>query len=227
MIPKIIHYCWFGRKPKSGRFRDYMASWKKYLPDFEIKEWNEDNFPINEYRYAVEAYEMGEYAFVSDIARLHALFMEGGVYLDTDVEIINVLDSYLCCESFVGRESRFIGTAVIGAEPSLPWIQRFLEYYKCRHFVNVFGHPVRMANTKIMTLKILPKVSDKDYPVVFEQGYLSCKNYETGEVSIRPGAAAIHHFEASWKRPKTLASRIQTIKKGLKTRYAINRCQNH
>lgn len=221
MIPKTIHYCWFGGKEKPPTFCEYLATWQKFLPDFEIKEWNESNFPVNEYRYAREAYAMGDFAFVSDVARLHALFMEGGIYLDTDVELINNFDAYLACESFVGRESEFIGTAVIGAEPSLPWISRFLDYYKGRHFINPFGHPVRTANTKIMTLRILPKVNDEDYPVVFEQGYLSCKDYVTGELLIRSGAAAIHHFQASWKRgKKTLKSRVRTLIKGLRTRYS-------
>ncbi len=219
MIPKIIHYCWFGGKEKPASFSAYLATWKKYLPDFEIREWNESNFPIGEYRYACEAYAMGDFAFVSDVARLHALFMEGGIYLDTDVELINNFDSYLGCESFVGRESEFVGTAVIGAEPSLNWINRFLDYYKRRHFVNLFGHPVRTANAKILTLKILPSVSDEDYPVVFEKGYLSCKDYRTGEISVRPGAAAIHHFEASWKYRKSIKTRLKTLIKGLKTRY--------
>lgn len=219
MIPKTIHYCWFGGKEKPPTFYKYLATWQQFLPDFAIKEWNESNFPISEYRYACEAYEMDEYVFVSDVARMHALFMEGGVYLDTDVELINNFDSYLGCESFIGREAEYIGTAVIGAEPSLPWINRFLDYYKCRHFLNLFGHPKRTANTKILTQKILPKVSDEDYPVVFEKGYLSCKDYRTGELTIRPGAAAIHHFNASWKRPKSFKSRVRTLLRGFAYRY--------
>ncbi|WP_295727684.1 glycosyltransferase family 32 protein [uncultured Muribaculum sp.] len=219
MIPEKIHYCWFGRGVKPPEFNSYLETWRKHLPGYEIKEWNEDNFPIDDFIYSREAFRMGDYAFVADVARMYALYTEGGVYLDTDIEIISSLDRYLLTDSFVGREQDLVGTAVIGAEKGTMWIGRFLEYYRNRHFINLLGHPVRTANTKLLTRDILPRIAPEEQPVIFQNGYLSCKNYVTGEITVRPGAAAIHHFCASWKYKKTWRSRLDVIRRGLEVRY--------
>ena len=92
MIPKIIHYCWFGRGPKPAQLLRYMKTWQQMLPDYEIREWNESNFDVSQYVYSREAYAMGSYAHVSDVCRLHALYHCGGVYLDTDVEVVGSFD---------------------------------------------------------------------------------------------------------------------------------------
>ena len=92
MIPKIIHYCWFGGKEKPEDVKRYIASWEKYCPDYEIKEWNESNFDIHENDYCREAYEAKKWAFVTDYVRLKALYEEGGFYMDTDVEVVKSLD---------------------------------------------------------------------------------------------------------------------------------------
>ena len=95
MIPKVIHYCWFGGNPLPELAQKCIASWKKYCPDYEIKEWNESNFDLNCCDYVREAYEAKKWAFVSDVARLYAMVHEGGIYMDTDVEVIAPLDSLL------------------------------------------------------------------------------------------------------------------------------------
>ena len=95
MIPKIIHYCWFGGNPLPADARRCIESWKKYLPDYKIKEWNENNFDINSNQYVREAYEKRKFAFVTDYVRLYALVNEGGVYMDTDVEVIKSYDPFL------------------------------------------------------------------------------------------------------------------------------------
>ena len=92
MIPKIIHYCWFGGNPLSPMAENCIATWRKYLPDYEIREWNETSFDVNCCQYATQAYTAGKWAFVSDVARLYALRQEGGIYLDTDVEVLRPLD---------------------------------------------------------------------------------------------------------------------------------------
>ena len=89
MIPKIIHYCWFGGNPLPDEVKKYMETWKKYCPDYEIKEWNEDNFDLNAYPYVREAYDHRKFAFVTDVVRLYALYTEGGIYMDTDVGILS------------------------------------------------------------------------------------------------------------------------------------------
>lgn len=104
VIPKIIHYCWFGGKPLPEEAKKCIDSWKKYLPDYEIKEWNESNFDINSIAYTAEAYEARKYAFVSDYARYKILYEHGGIYFDTDVEVIAPMDDLLAKGPFMGQE---------------------------------------------------------------------------------------------------------------------------
>ena len=105
MIPKIIHYCWFGRGPLPELAQKCIASWKKYLPDYEIKEWNEDNFDVNIIPYTAEAYKAKKYAFVSDYARFWILYRYGGIYFDTDVEVIRPMDDIIERGNFMGFET--------------------------------------------------------------------------------------------------------------------------
>ena len=105
MIPKIIHYCWFGKKPLPKTAIKCIDSWKRFLPGYTIKLWNEDNFDVNQYPYAAQAYAKGKYAFVSDVARFHALYNEGGLYFDTDVELIRPRDDILLRGAFLGVET--------------------------------------------------------------------------------------------------------------------------
>ena len=101
MIPKKIHYCWFGKNPKPQKVLDCIASWRQLLPEYEIIEWNEKNFDISQNMYAREAYEAGKYAFVSDFARLKILYDEGGIYLDTDIEVVQNFDEFLRHGAFI------------------------------------------------------------------------------------------------------------------------------
>ena len=105
MIPKVIHYCWFGRNPLPPLAKKCIESWKKYCPDYEIKEWNEDNFPMDYNDYVKEAYEAKKWAFITDVVRLFALVTEGGIYMDTDVEVIKPLDGLLQYEAVSGFEN--------------------------------------------------------------------------------------------------------------------------
>ena len=97
MIPKVIHYCWFGRNSLPESARKCIASWKQFLPGYEIKEWNEDNFDVNCIPYIKQAYEAGKFAFVSDYARFWVLYNHGGIYFDTDVEVIKRVHTSLKC----------------------------------------------------------------------------------------------------------------------------------
>ena len=135
MIPKKIHYCWFGKGEKSDRIKHCIESWKKYLPEYEIIEWNEDNFDINICEFTKKAYEEKKWAYVSDFARLYVLYNEGGIYMDTDVEVYEKLDRFLDCEGFIGFESQhYLSTATIGSEKGNPVIKLLLDYYKCIDF---------------------------------------------------------------------------------------------
>ena len=135
-IPKIIHYCWFGGGAISPENRKCMESWEKYCPDYKIIEWNEQNFDISKNRYVQQAYEAKKYAFVSDYARLAVVYEYGGIYLDSDVEVLKSFDPLLDLPYFVGAENAgTIEAAIIGAEKGCDWIKACLDYYKGRNFI--------------------------------------------------------------------------------------------
>ena len=135
MIPKKIHYIWFGKGEKNERVKHCIESWKKYLPDYEIIEWNEDNFNINYNDFTKSAYKNKKWAFVSDVARLWVLYNEGGIYMDTDVEVYKPLDEILNEEGFTGFEDvHYPVTATLGAVKGNLVIKMMLDYYNCIDF---------------------------------------------------------------------------------------------
>ncbi len=127
-IPKVIHYVWVGGKEKPKKIKQCIKTWKKVMPDYAIKEWNENNFDINSNDYIKAAYKNKKWAFVSDYIRMYALYNEGGIYFDTDVIAIRKLDEYLCYDCFTGFESNdYPFTAVIGAKKNHPLIKTILD----------------------------------------------------------------------------------------------------
>ena len=154
MIPKIIHYCWFGKGQMPELVRQCMASWHRYMPDWKYMEWNENNFDVvSAPLYVRQAYETRKYAFVSDYVRLWALEQYGGVYLDTDVEVIKSFEPLLTNNSFIGFEeskARTLGTNVIGAEAHTPWIMEMMEYYHKTFFIKSDGTLDVTANSELI-----------------------------------------------------------------------------
>ena len=132
MIPKVIHYCWFGGKKIPLEFRRYMKSWRKFCPDYEIREWNESNFDVFAHPFTKSAYEAKAWAFVSDYARLKVVYEHGGIYLDTDVELLKSFDELLMEQGFAGMERPGVVALGLGfgAEPKHPLIKEFMEYYE-------------------------------------------------------------------------------------------------
>ena len=142
MIPKTIHYCWFGGNPKPEIIEKCIASWKRYCPDWEIVEWNESNYDVSAHPYTKEAYEAKKWAFVSDVARLEVVNREGGIYMDTDVELLANLDFTADCDAFYAFETNLhINSGQgFGAQAGHPSLKAMLEYYVDRHFL-VKGKP--------------------------------------------------------------------------------------
>ena len=135
MIPKKIHYIWLGRNEKNDRIKLCIESWKKYLPDYEIIEWNEDNFPMEYNDFFKQAYDSKKWAFASDVARLYVLYKYGGIYMDTDVELYKPLDEFLDNEGFIGFEDKhYLSTATIGSVANNPIIKTILDFYNCVDF---------------------------------------------------------------------------------------------
>ena len=220
MIPRIIHYCWFGRGEKSDAIKAYIETWRKNLPGYEIIEWNEDNFNVYAYTFTREAYRFKNYAFVSDMCRTKVLYEMGGIYLDTDVEVLRSFDEYLPCDSFCSYEGKWIGTAVMGTVPKAPWIKAFLDFYANRHFLNWWGHPVRMPNTKILTNFILPRLDKQEWPNTYPIDFFCAKDWKSKQVVVTENTVAIHHYACTWARKKkTTLDRIALFFKGIKVRY--------
>lgn len=138
MIPRIIHYCWFGRGPMPDLAIKCIDSWHKFMPDWEYVLWNEDNFDVSLYPYTQEAYEAKKYAFVSDVARLEALNKIGGVYFDVDFEVFKPFDDLLNNDAFAGFEGSKHNPVMMGVLGSIPdgqWVSKQLEQYEGRHFI--------------------------------------------------------------------------------------------
>ena len=162
MIPKIIHYCWFGRNPLPASAMKCIASWRKYLPDYEIKEWNEDNFDVNSIPYTKQAYEAKKYAFVSDSARFWILYYEGGLYFDTDMEIVANMDEIIARGPFMGIEqgASLEGKPMVapglglGVEAGHPFYQRMLKTYSSQCFIKPDGSHNNMTIVSYTTKEL-------------------------------------------------------------------------
>ena len=149
MIPKKIHYCWFGGNPLPPLAVKCIESWKKYLPDYEIKEWNESNFDLNYNDYVREAYEAKKWAFITDVVRLYAMVTEGGIYMDTDVEVLKPLDELLQYDAVSGFESSSrIPTGLMACREGQPLFEELLHEYDVLHFKRPDGR-VQLKNGEL------------------------------------------------------------------------------
>lgn len=228
MIPKVIHYCWFGGKELPELAIKCRESWKKYCTDYEIKEWNETNFDVNICDYTKEAYENKKWAFVSDYARFWILYNYGGLYFDTDVELIASIDDLVEQGPFMGLEEELnlkkirrklifmaapkLGPAVnpglgLAANPGLGLYREILDYYNKEHFIDKEG--------QLNTTTVVERVSvlfekhnvalfeDKalliDGVYIYRKEYFCPLDYYTGVMHKTENTRSIHHYMASWQ----------------------------
>lgn len=214
MIPKIIHYVWMGGKEIPPQLRGYMATWRQFMPDWEIREWNEKNFSIaNAPIYVREAYEHGKWAFVSDYVRLWALEQFGGVYLDTDVQVLRPFEPLLNDTAFIGLEESLAhlpGTCVMGCEPHCRWVKDMLSIYETIHFILPDGSLDQTTNVQRMgemlkTKGFVPSRREQyiaDYGLrVYTHDYFSPIT-STRVMRKTRNTYSIHHFAGSWTNKK-------------------------
>ena len=214
MIPKMIHFCWFGGKRNSSqemKLQKTLSNWKKICPDYQIIEWNEENFDFSKNRFATEAYFAKKWAFVADYARLKILNENGGIYLDTDVELKQNFDSFLSLPAFLGyEEDRFLSMAVIGSEKHNTLISYLLTFYEHNKSFIFWNGTCRLRpNVQIATKMISKRYNDftrnNSYQdlhdcVIFPKDFFSPKDFNTKQLTITNNTVAIHHFDGSWVR---------------------------
>ena len=227
-MEKIIHYCWFGGSPLPEPVIKCIDSWNKYLPDYEIRKWDETCFDVSVCAYTKEAYDHGKWAFVSDYARFWILYHYGGLYFDTDVEVIRPMNDILSAGPFMGCEKVVYNDGSIclevasglgmAAEKEMPIYRQILEKYEGMHFEKLDGtlnYDTVVKNvTEIMKeqgfqgngeIETVAGVS------IYPTEYFCPMDYFTGEMMITENTRAIHHFDETWKNPTWI--RISEIKR--------------
>lgn len=215
MIPKIIHYCWFGGNPLPESAKKCIASWRKFLPGYEIKEWNESNFDVRQCAYVAESYKAKNWAYVSDYARIWILYKYGGLYFDTDVEVIKPIDDIIARGNFMGEESNLsakdekslkIAPGLgLGVNPGLGLFKEILESYQKDH-VYTWSGKITMSivnrTTKFLKTYRPQRLSNGIFEIaniyIYPPEYFCPKDYETGKMNITPNTRSIHHYTATW-----------------------------
>lgn len=205
MIPKIIHYCWFGENPLPTNLKKYVDGWRNKLPDYEIKEWNEQNFDVNISLFSKQAYENKKWAFVSDYVRLFVLYKYGGVYFDTDMEIIKDISPLTHHQMLLGYEaSGCLQAGVIGAEKESKYTKILLDYYDSHAFINEDNtFDIEAIGKKIE--KILKEhfyFAEQKEPFLLDENILVCPSrYFCPDLIMEVNHLnnyTIHHGEGSW-----------------------------
>lgn len=215
-INKTIHYCWFGRTPLPELALRCINSWKKHFPDYEIKLWNEDNFNVNMIPYTSEAYAAKKYAFVSDFARFWILYHHGGLYFDTDVEVIRNMNHIIEKGPFMGCEKKSvlnasamaIGVAPglgLGATPGLALYQEIIDLYSRLHFTLPNGK-LNLRTVVEYTTEVLcrhglvntPAIQQAGGVWIYPQDYFAPKDVDSKKLTITENSVSIHHYDASW-----------------------------
>lgn len=206
MIPKVIHYCWFGGAPLPMLAQKCIASWRKYCPDYEIVRWDESNFDMDYNSYVREAYKAKKWAFITDVVRLYALVNYGGVYMDTDVEVLKPIDRFLQCEAFSGFESdKNIPTGIMASEKGQELFVELLNQYGHASFLNEDGSYDLTTNVERITQTCTKYgfVPNNQMQIIkgfalYPKDYFCPKDLLTQKVNLTENSYTIHHFDGSW-----------------------------
>lgn len=218
-IPKVINYCWFGKGELSAKLKECMASWKKFCPDYEIKLWNEENFDINKYEYTKQAYCVGKYSFVTDLARLDILYEHGGIYLDTDVKMIKSFDDLLYQNGFIATEKwgNINSGGGCGFVAGHPMLKQLIEYRKQFKFIkedgtynvetNGFYETKIFMNHGYHPNNLFQQINDVGvYPSYVFHPY----DYVSQINESREETHSIHMFEGTWMDENDIINRKQS-----------------
>ena len=206
-IPRVIHYCWFGPNDIPEAHKKNIESWKRFNPNYKIVQWNESNYDVSANNYTMEAYDKKRWAFVSDVARLDIIYKYGGIYFDTDVEVIRNLDDFLYQHSFFGTEDGFhVSTGLgFGAEKQSRVIKKLLDIYSNIHFIDEFGKEDTLSCPKRqlscfceMGWKKDGNIFSSEQMTIYPRFVLSCTDHESGIEFRNKYTFTIHHSEASW-----------------------------
>lgn len=243
-IPKKIHYCWFGENNLSPVALRCIESWKKYMPDYEIIEWNENNFDININKYCIQAYDKKKYAFVSDVARFWILQNEGGIYLDVDVELLNSISGEVSKGNFMAFEdAKLVAPGlVMCSEPNNLFLKECLDMYENLEFINVDGGlnltTICTYTTDKFTALGLTECTGHVQNVngfnIYPAEYFCPLNYKTGVTTITENTLAIHYYDASWHtRAEKTANKLRQFnyrvlgeKRGCQANRVVNTIYN-
>lgn len=215
MIPKKIHYCWFGGGEIPEKDKKCIESWRKHCPDFEIIEWNESNYDLSKNKYMSDAYEQKKWGFVPDYARFDIIYTHGGIYMDTDVEIIKPLDGLLDCQAYMGfEEGDFVNGGIgFGAEAGNPVIKALRDMYDTMDFFKSDGQLNLLPSPYYITEKLeqfgLVRNNKKQSLcdgklTVYPKDYFSPKDFLTNLIQQTENTYTIHHYNASWFSPQSL-----------------------
>lgn len=231
MIPKKIHYCWFGGKPLPNDVKKCIESWKKYAPDYEIIEWNESNFDVSAHPFMKSAYEAKAWAFVSDYARLKVVYENGGIYFDTDVELVKNPDFLLDCNCYIGTQQNgmYCTTGLgFGAEKHSEVVQAMLQKYDDVVFSDEakakFACPfLNNEVVKAYGYSTMPEVWSSEKLTVYPAKYFDPYPSGNGQDLFCKDTVSIHHYSASWGNPKHRMKRKLVRLVGEKNMLALKR----
>lgn len=216
MIPKIVHYCWFGGTSIPAEYQKYIESWKRFLPEYEIREWNESNYDVHCIPFSEEAYKARKFAYVSDYARLKILYENGGIYFDTDVELINCIDDIIQKGPFLAFEKHTKGNEEdkllvniglgFACEKGNTIIKEIMDYYEQNHYILADG-TVNQIPIVYITTDVLRKhglvASDKPIRIdggitIYPWDYFCPMEYLSSKLELTDNTRTIHHYSATW-----------------------------
>lgn len=241
MIPKIIHFCWLSGDEFPELIKSCIDSWKEKLPDYEFILWDTNKFPLENNIWVKQAFESKKYAFAADYIRLYAVYNYGGIYLDTDIEVIKSFNPLLHLPYFIGSEGDgIIEAGVLGAEKNCSWIKDCLSYYDNKSFIKQDGGFDTLTLPRIMMKKITENhtITELDYSetitplfpkssnnlFMFPKDFFCAKNHGTGMIEKTEYTFCIHHFAMSWIPKKTTF--LPNLKRKLMSVFGVKTINN-